>query len=54
MLLYIGIIVFGLMVVGLVLTVIEFRYGQPNDQAESTEDKSEEPNSVYIPADDRC
>ena len=52
MLLYVGVFVFGLMLVGLILTIIEFRHGEPHQQDEQV--KAEKPDETLIPADDRC
>ena len=34
---YIAIFVFSLMLIGLVLTILEFRFGEPREQAEENE-----------------
>ena len=41
-LLYIAILVFALMLVGLVLTALEFRYGAPHRQEEEARKKAQE------------
>lgn len=41
-LLYIAILVFALMLVGVVLTVLEFRYGAPHRQEEEARKKAQE------------
>lgn len=42
LLLYIAIIVFALAIIGLVLTVLEFRYGAPHQQDEEAKSRQAE------------
>ncbi|MDT8409688.1 MAG: hypothetical protein RQ741_08830 [Wenzhouxiangellaceae bacterium] len=45
MVFYIAIFVFSMMVIGLVLTILEFRFGEPKDQAEEDEAQTRQSTS---------
>ena len=46
-LLYIAILVFVLMLIGLVLTALEFRYGAPHRQEEEARKKAKESDTSH-------